>query len=186
MDRSGIMKEALDGMNHALGALERELRSLRTGRASVGLLEGVRVSYYGTETPLQQVANVSVADAQTLVCQPWDPSQVPEIEKAILKADLGLNPMNDGKVIRIPIPKLTEERRKEIVKRAHTLTEEIRNEVRRYRREANDHLKKLGRDHELSADDEKRAHDEIQKLHDDYMAKVNGLLEAKEKEILTV
>jgi len=173
------MKQALDHLHH-------ELRQLRTGRASLSLLEGVTVDYYGTPTPLNQVANLSVADATLIVAQPFDPSMASDIERAVMKSNLGLNPSSDGKVIRIPVPPLTEERRKELVKQAHDMAEANRNGVRQARREGNDQIKKLEKDKEISQDDEHRGYDEIQKLHDHYISQINQALETKEKDILAV
>lgn len=173
-------------MKHAVDHLHGELKHLRTGRASISLLDGITVEYYGTPTPLNQLANLSVADATMLVAQPFDPSQVAAIEKAIRKSDLGLNPGNDGRVIRIPVPPLTQDRRKELVKRAHDYAEAARTAVRLARREGNEKLKGMERDGEVSQDDERRGLDEIQKLHDHYIADINKTLEHKEKDILTV
>lgn len=173
-------------MKHGVEHFHRELKTLRTGRASLALLEGVTVDYYGTPTPLNQLVGLSVAEANLIVAQPYDPSQIPAIERAIIQADLGLNPSNDGRVIRIPVPPLTEERRREIVKKAHEMAESSRNVIRQARREGNDLLKKLEKDKEISQDDERRGHDEIQKLHDHYIGEVNSGLETKEKQILEV
>ncbi len=173
-------------MKGAVDHFHEELKTLRTGRASLLMLDGVQVDYYGTPTPLNQLANLSVPDASMIVAQPYDPSSIAAIEKAILQSDLGLNPSNDGKLIRIPVPSLTEERRKEIVKRAHDLAEAARNGVRQGRREGNDTLKQKERDKEIGQDDEHRGHDEIQKLHDHYIGEINKALENKEKDILTV
>jgi ribosome recycling factor len=150
------------------------------------MLEGVTVEYYGAQVPLNQVANLSVQDATLLLAQPYDPSVIAEIEKGIQRADLGLNPSNDGKVVRIPVPTLNEERRREIVKKAHDLAETSRNGVRQARREGNDALKKKEKDKEIGQDEERRGHDEIQKLHDHYIAAINDSLARKEKDILTV
>lgn len=171
-------------MKHAVDHLHRELRTLRTGRASLALLEGVTVDYYGTPTPLNQLAGLSVPEANLIVAQPYDPSQISAIERAIVQADLGLNPSNDGKLIRIPVPPLTEERRREIVKKGHGMAEDTRNVIRQARREGNDQLKKLEKDKAISQDDERRGHDEIQKLHDHYIGEVNSALETKEKQIM--
>lgn len=173
-------------MKSAVDHFRDEIRRFRTGRASLTILEGVTVDYYGTPTPLNQVANLSVADANLLVAQPWDPSTIPAIEKGILQADLGLNPSSDGKVVRIPIPPLTEERRKELVRKAHDLAEDARNSIRQARREGNDELKKMERDKEISEDEEQRGHEEMQKLHDHYIGKINEALESKEDDIMTV
>jgi ribosome recycling factor len=171
-------------MKHAVDHLHKELKTLRTGRASLALLEGVTVDYYGTPTPLNQLANLSVPEGQLITAQPYDGSQIGAIERAIQQADLGLNPGNDGKLIRIPVPPLTEERRKEIVKRAHDMAEASRNGVRGARREGNDALKKMQREKEISQDDEHRGHEEMQKLHDHYIGEINSSLETKEKQIM--
>jgi ribosome recycling factor len=173
-------------MKKALDHLHQELKTLRTGRASLSILDSVRVDYFGTPTPLNQVANLSVPDATLIVAQPWDPSTIPAIERAIRQADLGLNPASDGKLIRIPVPSLTEERRKEITKRAHEFAEHCRNAIRQARREGNDALKKLEREGEISQDDERRGHDEMQKVHDQFIGLVNKALETKEKDLMTV
>jgi len=173
-------------MKQAVDHFHDELKHLRTGRASLLMLDGVLVDYYGTPTPLNQLANLSVPEATMIVAQPYDPSVIAAIEKAVLQADLGLNPANDGKVIRIPVPSLTEERRKEIVKRAHDIAEASRNTVRQCRRDGNDKLKELEKAKEISQDDEHRGHEETQKLHDHYIGEINKSLETKEKDILTV
>ncbi|MFP3940737.1 MAG: ribosome recycling factor [Thermoanaerobaculia bacterium] len=179
-----IFRETEIKMKHAVDHFHRELRTLRTGRASLAILEGVTVDYYGTPTPLNQLANLSVPEANLIVAQPYDPTQISAIERAIVQADLGLNPSNDGKLIRIPVPPLTEERRKEIVRKAHDMAEDSRNGVRQGRREGNDRLKKMQKDKEISQDDERRGHDEIQKLHDHYIAEINKALESKEQQIM--
>jgi ribosome recycling factor len=171
-------------MKHAVDHFHHELKSLRTGRASIALLDGVTAEYYGTPTPLNQLANLSVADATMILAQPYDPSQIAAIERSIRMSDLGLNPSNDGRVIRIPVPPLTEERRKELVKKAHDMAEHTRNAVRGARRDGNDKLKKLEKEKELSQDDERRGHDEMQRLHDHYIAEINKALQTKEKQIL--
>ena len=173
-------------MKKVLDHLHQELKTLRTGRASLAILEPVRVDYFGSPVPLNQVANLSVPDATLIVAQPFDPSNIPAIERAIRQADLGLNPSSDGKVIRIPVPSLTEDRRKEIVKRAHDFAEVSRNGIRQARREGNDALKKAEKDKAISQDDERRGLDEVQKLHDHYIAEVNGGLQKKEQQILEV
>jgi ribosome recycling factor len=179
-----ILTEVEQHMKHALDHLHHELKHLRTGRASLSLLEGVLVDYYGSKVPLNQVANLSVADAAMITAQPFDPSQSAAIERAIMKAELGLNPSSDGKLIRIPVPQLTEDRRKEIVKKAHDIAEHSRNLVRQARREGNDKLKKLEKDKKLSQDEEHRAMDDIQKLHDRYIHDIGAGLEKKEQQIL--
>ncbi len=179
-------QEVESKMKKVVDHLHQELKTLRTGRASLSILDSVRVDYFGTPTPLNQVANMSVPDATLIVAQPFDPSTIAAIERAIRQADLGLNPSSDGKVIRIPVPSLTEERRKEIVKKAHDFAETSRNGIRQARREGNDALKKLEKDKEISQDDERRGHDEMQKLHDHYIGLVNKALETKEKDLMTV
>ena len=181
-----LFRETEVKMKHAVDHFHHELKSLRTGRASTSILEGVMVDYYGTATPIQQVANLTVADATMLVAQPWDPSQISGIEKAIRNAGLGLNPSNDGKLVRIPVPPLTEERRKELVKKGHEMAEHARTAVRAARREGNDRLKAMEKDKKVSQDDERRGLDEIQKLHDHYTADIGKTLEHKEKDILAL
>jgi len=181
-----VFKDVEMHMKHALDHFHNELKHLRTGRASLALLDGVMVDYYGTPMPINQLATLSVADASMIVAQPYDPSQIAAIERAIMKSDLGLNPSSDGKVIRIPVPSLTEERRKEIVKKAHDLAEHARNAIRLVRREGNDKLKKKEKDHEISQDDERRGLDEVQKLHDHFIAEINSALHKKEQQILEV
>ncbi|MGH7309810.1 MAG: ribosome recycling factor [Candidatus Rokuibacteriota bacterium] len=171
-------------MNGTLETLSRDFAAVRTGRASTALLETVRVDYYGTPTPVTQTASVSVPDARTLVIQPWESAQLGAIEKAIMKSDLGLTPVNDGKVIRLSLPPLTEERRKQLAKTVHKIAEEARVAVRNIRREANDRLKAMGKDKKASEDEERRGHDQIQKTTDKYIAKVDELLKKKEQEIL--
>ena len=173
-------------MRIAVEHFHSELKRLRTGRASVNMLDGVQVDYYGTSVPIKNVATLTVADATMIVAQPFDASQITSIERALLKSDLGLNPSNDGRVIRIPVPQLTEERRRELVRKGHDLAEQARIAVREARREANDVLKKKGKDGELGLDDERRAHDDIQKLHDRHIEEIAQALEHKEKDILTV
>ena len=173
-------------MKVAVEHFHDELKRLRTGRASVQMLDGVHVEYYGSQVPLKSVATLTVADATMIVAQPFDHSQINAIERALLKSDLGVNPSNDGKVIRIPVPQLTEERRKELVRKAHDLAETGRNAVRAARRDANDRFKKLGKDGDIGADDEHRAHEDVQKLHDRYIDEIAKALEHKEKDILTV
>jgi ribosome recycling factor len=173
-------------MKHAVDHFHNELKTLRTGRASLSILDSVVVEYYGTPTPLSQVANLSVADANLITAQPWDPSTIGPIERAIKAANLGLNPSNDGKLIRIPIPPLTEDRRKEFVRKAHDMAEVGRNAVRQARRDGNDKLKKMEKDKAISQDDERRGMDEVQKLHDHYIGQIATALEHKEKDILTL
>jgi ribosome recycling factor len=180
----GIKKDAEQRMEKALGALERDFAKLRTGRAATALVDDIKVDYYGTPTPINQLASVSVPDSRSLSIQPWDRGAFPLVEKAILKSDLGLTPINDGKLIRISIPALTEERRKELVKVARKYTEETKVAIRNIRRDANDSLKKLEKDKTLSEDDIKKAADAIQKVTDAQIAKADQKCQAKEKEIM--
>jgi len=181
-----IISEAEERMKKAVEALQHEFNTLRTGRASAALFDKIRVEYYGTPTPLNQVATISVPEARLVVIQPWDKSTIGDIEKAIQKSELSMNPNNDGKVIRISIPPLTEERRKEFVKIAKNMAEQNRVSLRNTRRDANDELKKAEKDGTISEDDLKRAEDDVQKLTDSYVAQVNEQLEEKEKEILDI
>lgn len=179
-----IKKEAERRMHAALEALKGELKHLRTGRATVSLLEGVLVEYYGTPTPLNQVANLSAPDATLLLVQPWEPSLCPAIEKAIRTSDLGFNPASDGKTVRVPVPPPTEERRKELVKKAHAEAEKAKVEIRHHRHEANEKTKREGKASTISQDDEKRTLDEIQKMTDKFSAEIDAVLKHKEGEIL--
>jgi ribosome recycling factor len=180
-----LVKDVEGRMTAALDTLGRELASVRTGRASTSLLDGIRVDYYGTPTPVNQMASISVPDARTLVIQPWEANQLKAIEKAIMASDLGLTPQNDGKVIRLAMPSPTEERRKQLAKSVHKIAEESRIAIRNIRREANDKLKGMARDKKVSEDDERRGHDQIQKTTDKFIAKVDELLKKKEQEILS-
>ncbi len=173
-------------MKKSVDHFHEELKHLRTGRASLTMLDGVMVDYYGTPTPLNQLANLSVPEASMIVAQPYDPSQIAAIEKAIRSADLGLNPSNDGKLIRIPVPPLTEERRKEFAKKAHDMAESARNGVRAARRDGNEILKKKEKEKEISQDEEHRGHEEIQRLHDHYIGEINKSLANKEEQIMAV
>ncbi len=179
-----IEASARTRMEKVLSDLQHEMAVIRTGRASVTLLDQVRVDYYGTPTPLNQLAALHVPEASLITVQPYDVSQTAAIEKAIRSADLGLNPNNDGKVIRVPIPALTEERRKELVKHLHGVAEDHRVALRNIRRDANEAAKKLVKDKIVGEDEERRAHDSIQKLTDTYMQKLDSMSKAKEKEIL--
>jgi len=181
-----VIKEVQLHMRHAVDHLLNEFKHLRTGRANVNILDGLTVEYYGVPTPLNQVASLSVPEATLIVAQPFDKSMLGAIEKVIRTSDLGLNPSNDGKVIRIPMPSPTEERRKEIVKLAHQYAEHARNGVRQARREGNDKLKKREKNHEISQDDERKGLDEIQKIHDNHIGEINSLLEKKEQDIMAV
>jgi ribosome recycling factor len=173
-------------MEKAVEDFRKEMGATRTGRANVHMLDTVKVEYYGSPTPLNQVATVHAADAQLITIQPFDPSIMHEIEKAILTADLGMNPQNDGKMIRIPVPPLTEERRKEMVKHLHKVLEEHRTAVRNIRRDGNDAIKKAMKDKKISEDDERRALEEIQKLTDDEIKKMEEMSKMKEKEVMQV
>jgi ribosome recycling factor len=173
-------------MDKALADMQHEMASIRTGRASLGILDHIRVDYYGTPTPLNQLANLHVPEPSLITIQPWDVSQIGPIEKAVRASDLGLNPANDGKMIRLPIPPLTEERRKELVKRLHGVAEHHRVSVRNIRRDANEAIKKLLKDKKVTEDEEKRAHEENQKLTDSYMDKIETASKTKEKEILEI
>lgn len=173
-------------MEKAISDLQHEMASIRTGRASLGVLDHIRVDYYGTPTPLNQVANLHVPEPSLITIQPWDVSQIGPIEKSIRSSDLGLNPANDGKVIRLPIPPLTEERRKDLVKKLHAAAEHHRVSVRNIRRDGNEAVKKLLKDKKLAEDDEKKALDDIQKLTDSYMQKIDQAAKTKEKDILEI
>lgn len=181
-----MVSDARQRMHTSVEAVRRELAGLRTGRASVALLDGIRVDYYGNPTPLNQVGNLSAPEPTLITMQPWEPSLLPVIEKAIRTSDLDLNPQNDGKVIRIPVPPLTEERRKNLIKHAHKVAEEGRVAIRNVRRDVNDHLKRLLKTHEVSEDDEKQAMTEVQKATDQHIEQINEVLKKKETEILEV
>lgn len=183
-DVKTLQAETRKRMDTALEHVRRELAGVRTGRASVTLLDPVHVEAYGAHMPLNQVASLSIPEPMTIVAQPFDPSLIGTIEKAIRAANLGLNPNNDGKVIRIPLPPLTDERRKEMSKLVHKMAEEGRNQIRLVRREANDRLKKMLKDHVIAEDDERRALDEIQKLTDQQVAAVDDLQKKKDAELL--
>src|SRR4051794_15763276 len=160
-------------MEKALSDMQHDMAAIRTGRASLGILDHIRVDYYGTPTPLNQLANLHVPEPTLITLQPWDISQMGAIEKAIRASDLGLNPANDGKIIRIPLPALTEERRKELVKHLHTVAEDHRVAIRNVRRDGNESVKKLFKDKKITEDEDRRGHDEIQKMTDTYMAKLD-------------
>jgi ribosome recycling factor len=180
-----VLKDVDARMNAALEVLAREFASVRTGRASTSLLDPIRVDYYGNATPISQMASVSTPDARTVVIQPWEAGQIGAIEKAIQKSDLGLTPVNDGKLIRLTMPTPTEERRKQLVKSIAKMAEDARVAVRNVRREANEKLKAVAKDQKTSEDEERRAHDQVQKTTDRFIAKVDELLKKKEQEILT-
>lgn len=177
-------QETRDRMSKTITVLEGELKRVRTGRASLSLLDGIRVDYYGTPTPLNQMASLSVPESRLIAIQPWDVTVIKVIEKAILKSDLGLTPGNDGKIIRISIPPLTEERRRELVKIVNKICEEHKVAVRNIRRDANDLLKGFKKDGDISEDDAFKAQDQVQKITDDYIKRIDAIFKEKEKEIL--
>lgn len=181
-----IGKQSKDKMDKALASLAGELKKVRTGRAAVGMLDNIKVNYYGTPTPLNQVAALSTPDARSFLISPWETSVLKEIESAIVKSDLGMSPMNDGKVIRLKVPELTEDRRKDLVKNIKKICEDARVAVRMVRRDANDELKKALKDKVISEDDNKRQQDEVQKLTDDFIKKIDSMSAEKEKELMTV
>jgi len=181
-----VIKDLETRMQAAVDLLAREFGGVRTGRANTALLDSVRVEAYGALQPVSQMASLSVPDPRTLVIQPWDASQIGAIEKAILKSDLGLTPSNDGKVVRLAMPTLTEERRKQLAKTVGKLAEDARVAVRNVRRDANDRLKALARDKKVSQDEERRGHEQIQKTTDKFTAKVDELAKKKEQEILAI
>jgi ribosome recycling factor len=181
-----VLNDCKARMNKALESLDREFAKLRTGRASTSLVEDLTVEYYGTPTPLQQIASVSVPDSRTIAIQPWDRNAFSAVEKAIQKSDLGLNPVNDGKIVRINIPPLTEERRKDLAKVAKRYTEEARVAIRNVRRDANEALKKKAKDKAITEDEQHRGQDEVQKLTDSMIGKADAALAAKEKEIMEI
>ena len=175
------IKKRMDGQ---IDFVRKELAGVRTGRASTSMLDGVQVEAYGSKMPLNQVATLSIPEPALIVAQPFDPSVMPALERAIRLSDLGLNPASDGKILRIPIPSLTEERRKELSRHVHKMAEEGRNHVRVARREANDKLKKLLKDHQISEDDEKRALDDVQKVTDAHIKMIDDLQQKKDQELL--
>ena len=183
-----LKKKAEDKMNKAHDALKKEFAAIRTGRASLAVLDNVMVDYYGTPTPLNQVANLAVPDPRMITIQPWEPKMMGEIEKAILKSDIGLTPSNDGKLIRLSIPMLTEERRQQIVKHAKKLAEDARVAIRNIRRDVNDEIKKMSKDKDahISEDETKKLQEEVQKITDNHIKKIDEFLAHKEKEIMTV
>jgi ribosome recycling factor len=186
MSEKDVIKETRGRMEAVIEDFKRKIASVRTGRAAVSILDSVIVDYYGTPTPLNQMASVHAPEPQLLTVQPWDQTQVAAIEKAIRSADLGLNPSNDGKLVRIPIPALTEERRKQLAKQLHDVAEDHRTAARNARRDGNDRLKKMLKDKAISEDAERDALQEIQKLTDNYIGKIDEFLKIKEKEITSV
>ncbi|RMG05595.1 MAG: ribosome recycling factor [Nitrospirae bacterium] len=185
MDKE-LKKKAKEKMTKSLEVLKKDFAAIRTGRASISLLDGITVDYYGTQTPLNQVASLSVPEPRLISIQPWDQNMIPVIEKAIMQSDLGLTPSNDGKIIRIPIPELTEERRKQLVKVVRKRAEEARVSVRNIRREINDELKKKEKEKEITEDELKKSLDEVQELTDDFIKEIDGVLKKKEDEIMEV
>src|ERR1043165_2088431 len=186
MSEKDVIKEARPRMEGAVEDFRRKLASIRTGRAAVSILDAVMVDYYGTPAPLNQMASVHAPEPQMLTVQPWDQTQIGAVEKAIRSADLGLNPSNDGKLVRIPIPPLTEERRKQLAKQVHDVAEDHRTAVRNVRRDSNDRLKRMLKDKLISEDAERDALSEIQKLTDTYILKIDDLTKSKEQEIMSV
>lgn len=181
-----INKNAQAQMEKSIASLGEELKKIRTGRAQVSMLDNVRVNYYGTPTPLSQVASISTPDAKSFLIAPWEASILRDIEQAIIKSELGMAPMNDGKVIRLKVPDLTEDRRKELAKQVKKIAEEARVAVRMARRDANDEVKKLQKDKAISEDEAKKAEGDIQKVTDDFIKKVDQISDEKEKSILTI
>ncbi len=186
MSVADVKKNAEQKMQKSIEALKTDLAKIRTGRAHTGLLDHVQVDYYGTPTPINQVANVTLVDARTIGVQPWEKKMVQAVEKAIREADLGLNPATMGDIIRVPTPPLTEERRKELTKVVKSEGEDAKVAVRNLRRDANEQLKKLVKDKAISEDDERRGGDDVQKLTDKFVAEIDKLVAEKDKEIMTV
>src|SRR6266704_1822021 len=186
MSEKDIIKETRPRMEHAIEDVRRKLATVRTGRAAVSLLDTIVVDYYSTAPPLNQMASVHAPEPQMLTVQPWDPTQLGNVEKAIRAADLGLNPSNDGKLVRIPIPPLTEERRKQLARQVHEIAEEHRTAIRNVRRDENDKLKKMLKDKTISEDEEREGLDQIQKLTDSYITKIDELASSKEHELMSV
>jgi ribosome recycling factor len=186
MNEKDVIKETKPRMESAVDDFRRKLASIRTGRAAVSILDSVLVDYYGTPTPLNQMASVHAPEPQMLTVQPWDQTQIGAVEKAIRAADLGLNPSNDGKLVRVPIPPLTEERRRQLAKQIHDVAEDHRTAIRNVRRDGNDRLKKMLKDKLISEDAERDALAEIQKLTDNHIARIDELSKGKEQEIMSV
>lgn len=179
-----VIEEAKETMGKSVASLKNELKRVRTGRASLSLLDGIKVDYYGTSTPLNQIASLAVPESRLMTIQPWDASVIKDIEKAILKSDLGLTPGNDGKVVRISVPPLTEERRKSLVKVIHKMSEEHKVAIRNIRRDANEQLKTMKKDGDISEDEAFKAQEKIQKMTDDFIKMIDAVYAEKEKEIL--
>jgi ribosome recycling factor len=186
MSEKDVIKDTRPRMDTVIEDFRRKLSTVRTGRAAISLLDSVMVDYYGTMTPLNQMASVHAPEPQMLTVQPWDQTQVAAIEKAVRASDLGLNPSNDGKLVRIPIPPLTEERRKQLAKQVHEIAEDHRTAVRNIRRDANERLKKMLKDKQISEDNERDGLEEVQKLTNSYTARIDDLTKSKETEITSV
>lgn len=183
---STVTDEAKSGMGKSLEALRRELGKVRTGRASLSLLDDVKIDYYGTPTPLNQVGTLAIPEPRLITIQPWEKNLIPEIEKAILKSDLGLNPSSDGVLIRLSIPALTEERRKEMVKATKRMGEDSKIAIRNVRRDANENLKMLQKEKEITEDEQKRGEKSVQDLTDEFIQKVDDIIAAKEQEVMEI
>jgi len=181
-----LHKEMKDGMEKSVEALQKDLKRIRTGRASLALLDGLMVDYYGSPTPINQLATLSIPEARQIVIQPWDSGAFTDIEKAILKSELGLTPTNDGKVIRINLPPLTAERRKELVRVVKKMSEEYKVQIRNHRRDANEMLKEMKKEKQISEDDMHKAQERVQKTTDDLIAKVDSVVAGKEAEIMEI
>lgn len=179
-------KAATENMEKAIASLQNELKKIRTGRAQVSMLDNIKVNYYGNTTPLNQVAAISTPDAKSFLISPWESAILREIESAIIKSDIGMTPLNDGKVIRLKVPDLTEERRKDLVKQTKKIVEDAKVAVRMARRDANEVVKKALKDKTISEDESKKSETDIQKLTDDYIKKIDQLSEEKEKSIMTI
>lgn len=181
-----VHSELKSSMDKSIDALQKDLKRIRTGRASLALLDGIMVNYYGSPTPINQLATLSIPEPRQIVIQPWDSQAVPDIEKAILKSELGLTPMNDGKVVRINLPPLTAERRKELVKLVRKMGEEFKVQLRNHRRDANEMYKEMKKDKEISEDDLHKAQEKVQKTTDEYISKIDGVTSQKESEIMEI
>ncbi len=186
MELKKIYTETEERMKKAIEAIRKEFASIRTGKATTALLDGIKVDYYGTLTPLSQVANIAAPDARLLVIQPWEKKMIPEIVKAIQKSDLGLNPQSDANVIRLPVPTLTEDRRKDLVKLVKKITEDGKVALRNIRRDSNEALKKAEKSKTISEDDSRKGLEQVQKITEDYIAKIEELLVKKEQEIMEI
>jgi ribosome recycling factor len=181
-----VYNEMKAGMDKSIDVLSRDLKRIRTGRASLALLDGLMVDYYGSPTPVNQLATLSIPEPRQILIQPWDSQAISDIEKAILKSELGLNPMNDGKIVRIALPPLTEERRRELVRVVKRMAEEFKVQIRNHRRDANEMLKELKNDKEITEDDLRKNQDKVQKTTDDYINKVDKVVKDKEAEIMEI